>query len=143
MRRGFCCNLFADRMGNHLPPSMVPHLPDHIMELTQRNSNLPRILNRDLPPVLQHACVSSSNAGSLIFLISGIPYTLDSYGQFAIPMYTVFFQMHQCILFPPGGTEQIITLIRAQNITIHVYLSDYLHSIEEMANMSMDEPIME
>jgi hypothetical protein len=94
MSHEFCCKPFAGRIRNALPPPIGPELLDHIVELTQSIPNFPRILNRDLRPVLQHARVSSSNAGASNVFVSGIPYALDSYRQFITPVYAVFFQKH-------------------------------------------------
>jgi hypothetical protein len=71
---------------------MGRQLLDHIVKLTQLIPNFPRILNRDLRLVLQHAPVSSPNAGASNLFISGIPYALDSCHQFIIPVYAVFFR---------------------------------------------------
>jgi hypothetical protein len=78
MSHEFCCKPFASRIRNHLPPLMGRELLDHIVELIQSIPNFPRILNRDLRPVLQHACALSPNAGASRAFISDIPYALDS-----------------------------------------------------------------
>jgi hypothetical protein len=111
-----------------------------IVELVQSIPNFPRILNRDLRPVLQHARVSSPNAGALNLFISGIPYALDSYRQFVTPVYAVFFPTQQRILIPPGGTEEIIASILSQNRTVPGYLRNRLDSGREIATVAMDEP---
>jgi hypothetical protein len=92
MFHGFCCKPFAGRINNHLPPPMGRELLDHIVELTQSIPNFPRILNRDLRAVLQHARVSLPNAGASSVFISGIPSALDSYLRFITPVYAVFFR---------------------------------------------------
>jgi hypothetical protein len=73
-----CCKPFAGRIRNYLPSPMGRELLDHIVELTQSIPNFPRVLNCDLRPVLQHARISSPNAGASNVFISGIPYALDS-----------------------------------------------------------------
>jgi hypothetical protein len=103
---------------------MGRELFDHNVKLTLSISNFPRILNRDLRPVLQHARVSSPNAGASNVFISGIPYALDSYWQFITPVYAVFFRTQQPISIPSGGTEEIITFILSQNRTLQGYLRD-------------------
>jgi hypothetical protein len=90
---------------------MGRELLDHIIELTQSIPNFPRILNRDLRHVLQHARVTSPNAGASNVFISSIRYALDSYPQFITPVYAVFFRTQQPIPIPPGGTEEIIASI--------------------------------
>jgi hypothetical protein len=119
---------------------MSRELLRYIVESAQSISNFPRILNRDLPPVLQHACVSSPNAGASNLFISGIPYDLDSYRQFITPVYAVFFRTQQRIPIPPGGTEETITFILSQNRTLQGYLRDRLDSVREITTVVMDEP---
>jgi hypothetical protein len=111
MSHEFCCKPFAGRIRNHLLPPVCQELLIHIVELTQSIPNFPRVLNRDLRHVLQHACVSSPNAGASNVFISGIPYALDAYQQFITPVYAVFFRTQQRILIPPGGTEEIIASV--------------------------------
>jgi hypothetical protein len=82
MSHEFLCKPFAGRIRNHFPPLVGRELLDHIVELTRSIPNFPRILNRDLGPVLQHARVSSPNASASNVFISGIPCALDSYQQF-------------------------------------------------------------
>jgi hypothetical protein len=120
----FCCKPFAGRIRNHLPPPMGRELLGRIVELTQSIPNFPRISNRDLRPVLQHARVSSPNAGTSNVFISGIPYALGSYRQFITPVYAFFFRRSQRIPIPPGGTEEIIPFILSQNRTFQGYLRD-------------------
>jgi hypothetical protein len=64
MSREFGYKPFAGRIRDHLPPPIGREFLDHIVELIQTIPNFPRILNRDLRPVLQHARVSSPNAGA-------------------------------------------------------------------------------
>jgi hypothetical protein len=136
----FCCKPFAGRIRNHLPPPMDRELFDHVVELTQSIPNCPRILNRDLLPVLQHARVSPPNVAASNVFISGIPYALDSYRQFITPVYAVFFRTQQRIPNPPGGIEEIIASILSQNKTFQGYLRDRLDSVREIAPVAMDEP---
>jgi hypothetical protein len=119
---------------------MGRELLDHIVNLTQSIPNFPRILKHDLRPVLQHACVSSPNAGASNVFISGIPYALDSYRQFITPVYEIFFPTQQQISIPPGGTEEIIASIPSQNRALQGYLRDRLGSVREIATVAMDEP---
>jgi hypothetical protein len=72
--------------------------------------------------------------------ISGIPYALDSYGQFITPVYAVFFRTQQRIPIPPGGTKEIIASILSQNRTVQGYLRDRFDSVREIATVVMDEP---
>jgi hypothetical protein len=111
-----------------------------IVELTQSISNFPRILNRDLRPVLQHVRASSSNTGASNVFISSIPCALKSYRQFITPVYAVFFRTQQPIPIPPGGIEEIIASIFSQNITLQGYLRRRLDSVREIATVAMDEP---
>jgi hypothetical protein len=119
---------------------MGRELLDHINESTQSIPNFPRILNRDLRRVIQHARVSSLNAGASNVFISGIPYALDFYRQFITPVYAVIFRTQQRIPIPPGGTEEILALILSQNRRLQGYLRDRLDSLREIAAVAMDEP---
>jgi hypothetical protein len=135
-----CCKPFAGRIKNHLLPPIGRELLDHIVKLTQSVSNFPWILNRDLRPVLQHAHVSSPNAGALNVLISGIPCASDSYRQFIASVYAIFFRTQQRIAMPPGGPEEIITSILSQSGTLQGYLRGRFDSVREIDTVAMDEP---
>jgi hypothetical protein len=78
-------------------------LLNRIVQLTKSNPNVPRILSRDLPPVLQHALISSPNAGASNVFISGIPYALDRYA--------VFSRSDRDLPAPPNGITSIIAFI--------------------------------
>jgi hypothetical protein len=67
----FYCQPFVDRICVNLPLPMDKQLLDRIVQLTHSHRNFSPILNRDMRPVLQHACVSSSNAGASNLCISG------------------------------------------------------------------------
>jgi hypothetical protein len=97
-------------------------------------------LNRDLRPVLEHARVSSPNAGALNVFISGIPCASDSYRQLITSVYAVFFRTQQRIVILPGGTEEIIASILSQSGTVQGYLRDRLDSVREIDTVAMDEP---
>jgi hypothetical protein len=62
----------------------------HPIHRIRSSANSPRILNRDLRPVFQHACPSSHNAAASAPFISGVPYALDTYYHFGSPVYPVF-----------------------------------------------------
>jgi hypothetical protein len=119
---------------------MGRELLDHIVESAQSFPSVPRVLNRDLRPVLQHAGVSSPNAGASTVFISDIPCALDSYQQFITPVSAVFFRAQQQIPIPPGGTEEIIDSILSQNRTLQGYLRDRFDSVGEIATVAIDEP---
>jgi hypothetical protein len=136
----FCCKTSAGRIKNHLLPPIGRELLDHIVEFTQPISTFPRILNRDLRPVLQHARVSSPNAGALNVFISGIPCASDSSRQLITSVYAVFFRTQSRIVILLGGTEEIIASILSQNGTLQGYLRDRLASVREIATVAMDEP---
>jgi hypothetical protein len=110
MSHEFCCKPFAGRVRNHLPPPLGRELLGHIVELTQSIPNFPRILNRDLRPILQHARVSLPNAGASNVSISGIPYALDSYRQFITPVYAIFFRTQQRIPMPLAVQKRLSLL---------------------------------
>jgi hypothetical protein len=129
MSHEFCYKPFAGRIRNYLPPPMGRELFDHIVELTKSVPNFLRILNHDLRPVLQHACVSSPNAGASNVFISSIAYALDFYRQFITPVSAIFFRTHQRIPIPPGGIEETIASVLPQNRTLQGYLRDRLDSV--------------
>jgi hypothetical protein len=139
MSHEFCDKPFAGRIRNHFPPPMGRELLDHIVELTQSIPTFPRIVNRGLRPVLQHAYLSSPNAGASKVFISGIPSALGPYREFITPGYAVFFRIQQRIPIPPGGTKEIIASILLQNRTLQGYLRDRLDSVREIAIVAMDE----
>jgi hypothetical protein len=101
---------------------MDEYLLDRTVHFTKSNPNFSRILNRDLQPVLQYACVWSPNASGLNLFISGIPYALDTYRQFTTSVYAVFSRNDRGLLAPSGDTEEIITFILSQNHTLQHYL---------------------
>jgi hypothetical protein len=91
-------------------PSNGPELLDHIVELTQSIPNFPRVLNRDLRPVLQHVRVSAPNADASNVFISGIPDALDSYRQVTIPAYLVFFAHIGGFQYPLAVQKRLLLL---------------------------------
>jgi hypothetical protein len=111
-----------------------------MVELIPSSSNFPCILDRDLQPVLQHACVSSPNVAASNLFISGIPYALDSKRQFTSPAYAVFLRTHQRVSILPRSTEQIIAGILSEDITLQGCLRNRLDSVGEMTSVDMDEP---
>jgi hypothetical protein len=118
---------------------MGKQLLNCIVQLTESNPNFPRILNRDLRPVLHHASVASPNGPASTLFISGIPYALDSYRQFSTPVYAVFSRGDAVSPVRDGNSEHIIAFILSQNETLQGYLRDRLDSIREIARVSMNE----
>jgi hypothetical protein len=119
---------------------MDDRLLNRIVHLTVSNPTFPRILNRDLRPVLQHASISSPNGPASNLFISSISYALDTYRQFITPVYAVFSRCNQGLPIPHEDIQQIIAFILSQNKTLQGYLRDRLDSIREMATVSMNEP---
>jgi hypothetical protein len=97
---------------------MDEELLQRIIRLTEPNPHFPRILNRDLRPVLQHPCVSSPKAGASRLFISGIPYALDTYRQFRTPVYAVFHRRDRGFSTSPGDIQEIIALVLSRNETL-------------------------
>jgi hypothetical protein len=52
---GFCCRHLENVIRDHLPHPLERSLRERIVELSKRNVNFPRILNRDLHPVIQNS----------------------------------------------------------------------------------------
>jgi hypothetical protein len=116
---------------------MDPELLNRIVELTQSSPNFRRTLNRDLRSVLQHAFVSSPNAGASNLFIPSIACVLDSHLKFAPWVYAVFFRTHQWIPMPPGDAEEITSLIFSQDRILQSYVRDRLDSVQEIVTVAM------
>jgi hypothetical protein len=114
-------------------------LLNRILELTESNRKFPRVLNHDLRPVLQYACVSSPNAKASNLFISGVRYALDTYRQFTTPDDAVFSRNDRELPRPPGDIEEIIDFITSQNITLRRYLRDRLDSLRQIGIVSINE----
>jgi hypothetical protein len=114
-------------------------LLNRIIELTESNQNLWRILNRDLRPVLQYACVSCPNAKASHLFISGIPYALDTYRQFMIPVHVVFSRNGRGLPRRPGDIDEMIDFILSQNRTLPGYLRNRLDPLRQIGIVSTNE----
>jgi hypothetical protein len=86
-------------------------LLDRIVDRTDSNPNCPRILNRDLRPAIQHACISSPNGPASNVFISGVSYALGTYRQFTTPVYDVFSRDQPGLRIPPGDIKKMINAI--------------------------------
>jgi hypothetical protein len=64
MPQKFCCQPFKDRILTNLPRPMDKQSLGRVRQWTSFHPNFPRILNRDLRPVFQQTCVSSSNTAA-------------------------------------------------------------------------------
>jgi hypothetical protein len=73
--------------------------------------------------VLQHACVSSPNAGASSLFISGIPYALDTDRQFRTPVDAVFDRRDSGLSTSPGDIQEIIALVLSRNEILQGYFS--------------------
>jgi hypothetical protein len=135
----FCCHPFEQRIRSNLPPPMDEDLLQRIVELTRTKANFPRILNRDLRPVLHYASVSSPNAAHSNVFISGIPYGLDTYRQFTTPVYAVFCRKDQRLENHNNDIEQLIAYILHENKTLCRYLKQKLDVVREITTVSMNE----
>jgi hypothetical protein len=119
---------------------MDEELLDPIVELTHSTPSFPRILNRNLRPVLQHTCISSPYGPASTVFISGVPYALDTYRQFTTPVYAVFSRCGRGLPIPAGDIQAIVASILSRNETLPGYLRDGLDSIRAIVSASMDEP---
>jgi hypothetical protein len=114
-------------------------LLNHIIELTESNQNCPRLLNRDLRPVLRYACVSWLNAKASNDFMSGISYAFDTYREFTTPVYAVFNRNDRGLPRQPGDIQEIIDFIPSQNRTLRGYLRDRSDSLQRIGIESMNE----
>jgi hypothetical protein len=110
------------------------------MQLMQSNPNFPRILNRNLRPVLHYACISSPHSAHSNVFISGIPYGLDIYRQFTTPVYAVFSRGDQRLEICSADTQKLIADILKGNTTLRDYMTQRLDVVREIASVSMNEP---
>jgi hypothetical protein len=140
MPQTFCCPPFGDRIRSNFPPPIDQRLLDRIVNLGDSNPNFPRLLNPDLGPVIHHAPVSSPIGPASNVFISGIPYALDPYCQFTIPVYAMFSRGQRGLPIALGDIQDIINVILAQNETLQDYLKDRLNSVRQIASVSMDTP---
>jgi hypothetical protein len=124
MLNEFCCKPFGERILDNLPFPMDHRLLKRIVHLTISNPDFPRILNRDLRPVLQDASVSSPNGPASNHFTPGVPCALDAYRQFTTPVYAVFSWCNQDLPTPHGDIQEIITFIVFRNKTLQGYLRD-------------------
>jgi hypothetical protein len=144
MPEGFCCKPFHDMIKPHLPTQMDPELLDRILESSHAKPNFPRVLNRQLRPVTQYACVTSPNAGFSNLFISGIPYAVDSFRQFTSPVYAVFSRMDKHLdLMTDSELQEVADIIESilrKNDKLNDYVRNRLDCVREIGNVSMNEP---
>jgi hypothetical protein len=140
MPLGFCCRSFAHRVQSQSRPPIDEELLQRLVRLAESNANFAQILDRDLRPVLQHACVSFSNAGASNLFIFGISYALDTCCEFRTSVYAVFDRRNRGLSTSPGDVQEIIALVLSRNETLQGYLRDRLNSAPEIATVSMNEP---
>jgi hypothetical protein len=75
-----CCNGYSEIIKDNLPQEVPMDLRREIERRTNEISpSFPRILNKDLRPVMQNANIQSPRAGGSTVFITGIPYARDSY----------------------------------------------------------------
>jgi hypothetical protein len=79
-----------ERIRSSLPVPMDERLLNRTVQPIDANSNLPRILNRDLQPVFSYVCESLSYRFTSGFIISSIPCAANTYHQFSAPVDVVF-----------------------------------------------------
>jgi hypothetical protein len=134
----FCCQPAKDRIRNKLPVPKDEQLLNLINQLAKSNPNCPRISNRDLRPVLQHAFCCNATASN--FSISGIPHALDTYCQFPTSVHAVFSRSDQGLPMLRGDSKQIIAFIPSPDETLQGHLRDQLNSVRGIAALAMNEP---
>jgi hypothetical protein len=81
----------VEREKDDLPDQMhTKHRAEIEKAINETSPNFLRLLNKNLPPVIQNANIASLRAISSIVLITGIPYSRDNYWLFLILVYLVF-----------------------------------------------------
>jgi hypothetical protein len=102
-------------MRDHLPHEFDPILLRRIEEFSGMQVNFPRILNRDLRPVVQNARMSGPRGGGATLFMSGIPYVLDPFRQFGTSVYAVFQKDHSGMAQQGGRTAGLISQLLKHN----------------------------
>jgi hypothetical protein len=119
---GFCCRPFDAVMREHLPHAMDPDILARIAAVVGRNVNFPRILNRDLRPVIQNSKINGPRGPGGTLFISGIPYALDTFRQFVTPVYAVFQDGEGGVERRGSESEFLIAAVLRQNPVLGEYL---------------------
>jgi hypothetical protein len=140
MPTGFCCRPFEDSIRDHLPHELDAEILSRILELAKENANFPRLLNRDLRPVIQNAEIRSPHGPAANLFISGIPYAIDTFRQFVTPVYAVFDRCDRALPIRIPDSEGLIAAILDRNPILREYLRGRLDSVVEIALASMPEP---
>jgi hypothetical protein len=76
---GFCFKPFGEQIRSNLPRLLHEGSLNRIGYLTRPSPNLPRLMNRDLQPVLQHFHVCFPRGSGSNLFKSGIPFALDAF----------------------------------------------------------------
>jgi hypothetical protein len=58
--------------------------------ISQSSLHFPRVLMKELDPIIQNVNISLSRAAAKTILITFIPYPIDAYRQFLTPGYGIF-----------------------------------------------------
>jgi hypothetical protein len=133
------CNGYSEVIKNHLPQEMPMDLRREIERRTNETSpNFPRILNKDLRPVIENANIRSSRAGGSTVFITVFPSVRDSYRQFLTPVYSVFNALDRDPITMRGSTDTWIRRIVSENETFPEYIHD--HTRKAVIEMQISVP---
>jgi hypothetical protein len=120
-----CCEGFEVAIAGHLPEPMQMEIRRAIEDSIRNGSaNFPRLLNRDLRPVLQHAHVSSPNGAASTLFLRGIPHAVYSFRWFLTPVYAIFNALDGESTGSGDVRTRLIRTIREQNEILKNYISD-------------------
>jgi hypothetical protein len=106
---------FGDRIRGSLPLPIEERLFNRTVQLREANSTFLRILNRDLRPVFQHACVSFPYDFHSRLFISGIPNAFNTFSSFTMPLYAAFCWSDWGFPIPAGDIGKIIVVLFSPN----------------------------
>jgi hypothetical protein len=113
---------FGDRIRGSLPFRIDERLFNRTAQLREANSTFPPILNRDLRPAFQHACVSFLYDSPSSLFTSGIPYAFNTFSSFTMPLYAAFCWSDWGLPVPAGDIGKIIVVLFSPNRPHQGYL---------------------
>jgi hypothetical protein len=111
-----------------------------IQALSQSNPNFPRLLNRDLRPVIQNAQIQSPSGPASTLFISGISFAIDTFRQFVTPVYAVFHRLDRTHPIQLHNCDQLIADILIRTDILGQSLRERLDSVQNLAIASITEP---
>jgi hypothetical protein len=111
-----------------------------IPELSQSNPNFPRLLNRDLGPVIQNGQIQSPSDPASTLFISGIPSVIDTFRQFVTHVSAVFHRLDRTDPIQLHNCDQLIADNLIRNDILGQYPREGLDSVQNLAMASITGP---